>query len=295
MAIENRSLFNGQIMTEPAICTDDEGKKTKASFLLNVVHGIRMGPNHIVNERYNTLYVITKIPEQIDYFETLRKGDMVEIQGVLTSQKMLKVMSCNHCGESLSREGYFTYIQPIFIERREPQVSEDEAMQILKGRCEVSNDVSVIGIAAKDPIFGKNNKGYTVCRYPVVLKRKFRIKEDDVRIKTDYIWVKSYGKQAEHDILFVKQGTKILVVGNMQCRTFSKSMELCPICGHEFSYRDVAMEIVPYYTEYLSNFRSEEEREKFKQECSIEFLDRKEELNYDLNMITEIEGGVEDA
>ena len=70
-------------------------------------------------------------------------------------------------------------------------------------------------------------------------------------IKTDFPYVKSYGKQADDDYKYVDVGDDILLDGCIQTREYDKILE-CD-CGAKTKYKDTSLEIVPYQTEYFIN------------------------------------------
>jgi len=112
--------------------------------------------------------------------------------------------------------------------------------------------------------------------------------------KTDYPWVYSYGEQGEEDLKRLRVGAEIMVDGFLRVRSVNRHA-VCgqqfdengkamvypdgtPIlmtdddgdligCGITYDWKDRVMELVPYATEYLNGYYSDEDlAEKEKEE-----------------------------
>jgi single-stranded DNA-binding protein len=129
---------------------------------------------------------------------------------------------------------------------------------LLKDRCEISNQVTLIGPVCREPKVFRTEKGLFITTYQLAVRRKFRIKDDSANIKTDFPWIKSYGSIAKNDANSLKQGSYIFVDGMLQTREL-KRIQVCEACGAEREWKDSAMEIVPFATEYLRDFYTIEE------------------------------------
>jgi hypothetical protein len=97
-----------------------------------------------------------------------------------------------------------------------------------------------------------------VTQYQLAIERKFTIREDDPNIRTDYPWVKSYGQNAINDKDRLHLGSQVTVDGCLQARSVNRHAT-CSTCGCVYDWKDRALEIVPYETEYNNNFYTDAE------------------------------------
>ena len=150
----------------------------------------------------------------------------------------------------------------------------------------------MFGQLCRDPKKIKPKEGLIVTQYQIAMNRKYRIATDPVESKSDYPWVKCYGQNAVNDYWRLHMGSEIYIDGCIQARSVQRHA-FCgqatdvygkplfddyrnPIikkdslgnpagCGEQYDWKDRAMEIVPYATEYLSGFYSDEEIEEHKE------------------------------
>lgn len=267
MARHNFAFLYGQLLHDPKIMKDGEGHYKRGMCTLTVIRGIRDSGDKIKEIKYDHPVVLTRNVELIKEMETWKRHDMVEIKGTVTTKEIKKSTTCKECGQKNTIDGNLVYINPIYLAKRETNVSEEEGLRLLKQRCEISNQVLLIGSLCRDPERYKQEKKICVTQYQLAINRSYRIKEDPQDVKTDYPWIKSYGKVAENDAKALHTGSLVLVDGMIQTREIQRDTTCSnPECKCKYKWQDSALEIVPYKTEYLQNFNSFEDLEKMEKE-----------------------------
>lgn len=260
MAKHNYVLLNGLVTQEPRIIRDDDGNYLRAMCSITVIRGERDFGDTIKNLKYDCPVIMTGMPAKVEEIASWHMNDMVEIKGVLTTKEVKKATICKECGHKNVVEGNVVYINPIWMERKENELTKEQALELLQKRCEVSNCLTVIGTLCRDVDVYRGGKGPTTAQYQLAVNRKFRLKDDSAEIRTDYPWVKSYGGIAEDDSKFLKQGSVVFIDGMLQTRDILRTTT-CEECGTSYQWQDSAMEIIPYEVEYLQNFITAEEQE----------------------------------
>ena len=261
MARQNFVLLNGQVLQEPRIFKDDEGNYLTAICAVKTIRGVRDFGDNITHLKYDCPVILTGNPDKIAEIETWHKNDMVEIKGVITTKEIKKVTICEECGATNKIDGTYTYINPIFLERKETGITKEEGLELLRKRCEISNYLMVVGTLCRDVDEFSTDKNLRIAQYQIAVNRKYRLKDSSAEERTDYPWVKSYGENAMDDIKAIHKGSVILIDGMLQTREIVRSSTCCE-CGHVYKWNDQAMEIVPYQVEYLQNYTTSEEWEK---------------------------------
>lgn len=264
MARHNLVFLLGTIVKEPMIQKDkDTGEPKLAIAYLNVIRGYRDIGDRRIFAKYDTPCIMTKEPELIREIDSWKKNDVIEVKGVVATARILKSSVCSHCGTKNRKEGTLVYVNPFFAKKRQHLADEEACMHFLSENREVSNQIFVFGTLVRDPKKLLTKSGLVVTQYQIALNRKYRIRTDPPEIKSDYPWVKAYGDNAisDHERLMV--GSEIFVDGCLQERGVQRK-STCASCGEEYEWRDRALEIVPYATEYVGRFRSDEEVEEEK-------------------------------
>lgn len=262
MAKHNFVILNGQVLQEPRISRDSEtGEYIRGIGAILTIRGIRDFGNNIDHLKYDSPLIMSGNPEMIKIMATWHKGDMVEIKGAVTTKDVTKSVTCKECGHKNKKKGNVVFVNPIYICVRETGVDEETGQRLLKERCEISNQATLIGPVCREPKTFRTNKGLMITTYQLAVRRKYRIKDDSADIRTDFPWIKSYGNIAINDAKTLKKGSYIFVDGMLQTRELER-IQICEKCGTECKWHDSAMEIVPYATEYLRDFYTKEEIEK---------------------------------
>ena len=253
MAKENLVILHGAIQCAPRIYANSDGNVNKAMLYMKVLRRPSISEKLSANRIFfDNPIILSKNEKLIAQMSELEKDDMLDVRGVLTTREVLKSTICPNCAAKNSVEGNTVYVTPIYLCRREPKTKPEEALELLKKRCEVSNMIMVIGTRCRDPEFyqAESRSGYV--QYQLAVNRKFRIREDPADLKTDYPWVKAYGSQAISDAKCLQTGSVVYINGALQTREVNRTT-VCPSCGQSYTWKDAATEIVPYSTEYLVN------------------------------------------
>lgn len=259
MAKENFVCLHGQVFDRPKVAIDGNGVARKASFAVKVLRRPTSRAEGSVNLGKLTLdvpIIMTMDESLIKICSTLHKGDMVDIRGVYTTREIKKKSICPQ-GHVNCWAGNFVFITPIYICRREEELSDSDGLALLKKRAEVSNLVMMIGTLCREPELhefdnatGKKSK---VCQYQLASNRRYHIrdgKHDEER--TDYPWIKTSGKQAEEDAVRLHTGSTVYINGAVQTREIERDIE-CPDCHAIYTIKESVCEIYPYAVEYLMN------------------------------------------
>ena len=270
MAKENIVFLHGQVQIPPKIYVNKNKEVTKAIFALKVIRRPYHNGQLVANKLFFDCPVIyTKNSQMIERASTLAMNDMVDIRGVLCTQEVVKSTICAACSHKNSSPGNMIYVTPIYICRREPEISPEKGLELLKERCEVSNLMFVIGALCRDPVLYTSDQEKSYAQYQLAVNRKYRIKEDPPELKTDYPWVKTSGPQALKDAEYIQTGSVIFINGSLQTRDVNRTTT-CEKCGAEYTWQDSAMEIVPYSTEYISGCNLPGLAEQQEDEISME-------------------------
>lgn len=265
----------GPALQVPKIIKDEDGSYKKGMFPLAVVKNDRNSGDLSKNLRQDVPVIMSKDSEIIKKIEEIQPNDLVYLKGVIVTKNVKKVSICPHCGAEKNISGMIVYICPIFLRIVKSGLTKEEASNLLFENREISNDVLVIGHLCNDPIKYTTMNKKTIAEYQIAIDRTFRLEDDsqcdnetyneidENKAIADFPWIKSYGKNAEEDLKRLKRGSSILVEGYIQARNTPRT-EICDNCSSCYSWQDMAMEIVPYETEYLANYVTDEELEKKK-------------------------------
>lgn len=258
MGRHNFVFLFAQVTKEPRIITDLEGNSVKAMLSICTLRGNRDFGENIDHLRFDNPVVMTGASDKISKIETLRKNDFIILKGTITTRDVNKTTTCPDCGTKNTIAGNVVYISPIFIKKNGHEDNEQESLKILKEHCEISNMCILVGTVCKQPTEYKEKK-VPVVQYSLAVNRKFHLKDGNVDERVDYPIIKCYGKKALQDAKALKVNSSILVDGLIQTRTIERTT-LCE-CGKSYKWNDSAVEIVPYSTEFLQNYKSSNELE----------------------------------
>ena len=252
MAKENIVFLHGQVQIPPKIYVNKDKALTKAIYALKTLRRTYFNEQLVANKlNFDCPVIYTKNKEMIELSSTLALGDMVDIKGVLCTQEVLKSTICGECSHKNSSQGNMVYVTPIYLCRREQEISPEEGLELLKKRSEASNIFMAIGTLCRNPEIYVNDKERASAQYQLAVNRRYRIKEDPPEVRTDYPWVKTYGPQALQDAKNLQTGSVIYINGSLQTREVTRTT-ICEKCGAQYIWDESAMEIVPFSTEYLS-------------------------------------------
>lgn len=252
---QNKVILCGMAASAPKIFKAEESGEFKLGVLtLNVVRNNRPTGDTDRQLRQYTIFIKTDKPELIAKMDKIGQFDQVFVKGTLVTKAKDKTSICPECQTEQTQTGVIVYIYPIFIDILEQNLTRKESADLLYERREISNDISIIGHLCSDPMKVEALKNTPIAQYQIGVGRKFKVDED----KTDFPWVKSYGVNAKDDLLRLRTGSSVLIDGYLQTRAIEKKCR-CATCGSVYTWNDYAMEIVPYETEYLKDYTTDDE------------------------------------
>ncbi len=80
------------------------------------------------------------------------------------------------------------------------------------------NECILIGNLTKDPEISTTSNGVSVCRFTIAVTRRFA--NADGERDTDFINIVAWRALADNCHKFIKKGSKVAVVGNIQSRSY---------------------------------------------------------------------------
>ena len=266
MARENTVFLHGQIQNRPKLFVDKKGNPVQAAFSLKVMRRPFLtgeGQTTMGKLRVDYPASLTRDEALIKQCVDLHEGDMVDIKGVLTTRNIKKDAFCPN-GHRVSETGTYVFITPIYICQREQKLSEEEGAKLLRERCEISNNVMMIGSLCNKLDFYEFDPetGTCVAQYQIASNRRYHIKDAHDEERTDYPWVKTINRQARDDREHLRVGSSVLINAAIQTRNIEREMT-CPVCGVKFMKKETVSELFPYAVEYLMgcNFETKEDDE----------------------------------
>lgn len=267
MSRHNEIILYGKMHKDPLIRMREDGSFIMARFSLDTIIGDRDMDFYIDKLKYQQPWFLSRNPEIIKHLTQYHQNDMIFIKGVLTTQEIIKRPMCPSCKAPIPIEkANATYITPIFIKRIEQNVTEEQALELLKNSCEISNQATIIGTLCRNPESFTSKRGKMTTNYQLAVNRKYYIKEGDPLVRTDYPWVRSFDKIAKNDADALEINSEVLIDGFINSRIPTRKLT-CQACGHSFEWQDLPiLEVIPYSVEYLKNCKSlaeiEEEEDK---------------------------------
>ena len=256
MAKENTVYLYGRVLVPPNIRIDTEGNYLSGKIILHTVRRSAASKELLLQgeRRWDYIAVLSKHAKLIkDRMADLEEGDMVQVKGTLCTYEKIKQFICPHCGEVTSRDGVIIYVDPIFIKRCEVGVSQEEGYRLIEDSEEISNQVKIMGTLCREPQLYENPKNKQMeCDFQIASNRNRHILEDNPEKRTDYPWVKAYGKQAVDYYEALHVNSTVYIDGALQARSVKREF-VCEKCGEVFEAVDSAIDIIPYNLEYLKD------------------------------------------
>ena len=256
MAKEDTVYLYGRVLVPPNIRIDTDGNYLSGKIILHTVRRSAASKELLLQgeRRWDYIAVLSKHAKLIkDRMADLEEGDMVQVKGTLCTYEKIKQFICPHCGEVTSRDGVIIYVDPIFIKRCEIGVSQEEGYRLIEDSEEISNQVKIMGTLCREPQLYENPKNKQMeCDFQIASNRNRHILEDNPEKRTDYPWVKAYGKQAVDYYEALHVNSTVYIDGALQARSVKREF-VCEKCGEVFEAVDSAIDIIPYNLEYLKD------------------------------------------
>lgn len=273
MARHNYVSLLGSVAMNPLVVTEN-GKYESGIMQVRVLRGPRSVGDHRGPSKTDIPTIISKEPAMIQVMDQVKLHNIVLIKGILSTTRVGKVSYCTHCGASNSIKGLMLYINPIHILPVKACDNPMDALHFLRDNSEISNELHLFGTLIRDPKKVSPKTGLVITQYQIAMNRKYKIRTDDPTKITDYPWVKVYGDNAEEDRVRLHVGSEVYIDGCIQARRINRHA-VCPECGEEYDWAENTMEIVPFSTEYIGDFYSDEEIE-------VREVQRREQQRHDL-------------
>ena len=228
--------------------------------------------------------MITRDPMLIREIETWDVFDIVEVYGQLRSRLIKKTSFCQFCNTRNQVPGALVYIDPFSCEKRCRLGSTSECIQYLAAHREVSNPVLTFGTLCRDPSRRRTGEGLSYTQYQVTLDR-YKSGSIPPAPRSEFPWVRSYGSNAASDLKRLHIGSEVFIDGCLQARSvnqhticgqeydengdpicYDNGMPMMRVdedggtigCGKRYDWKVRIVEIVPYETEYIGNYYSDE-------------------------------------
>lgn len=237
---------------------DREDGTQEIKVVMGVIRGYRNVGDGREKVKIDHPIIMSRNKDMIYEMATWSRNDIVEVKGAITSRTLNKQSICPFCKQINVTEGLSVYIEPIFVEKIFKLENDAASIQYLNTIREVSNEAKVFGNLCRDPKKVKIKNGPTVTQYPLAVPRKYTIREDPPSVDTDFPWVKVYGQNAIDDRNRLKINSTVFIDGLIQTRSINRKAD-CQFCSKRYEWKDRALELIPYETEYISNYYTEDE------------------------------------
>jgi len=295
MPRQNNAFLYAVVEQKPLVTVNKEtGELMQAMAYVHVIRGVREVKDGKKYIKHDYPLIVSSDKKIVERMSNWKVNDMVHIKGVISSKSMQKKSFCPYCKDEdgnatvNASKGLLVYITPVYVDTMKSFGTKDEAAEELLKSREISNQAIVLGSLWNKPTFFKTEHGLLITQYQLITERKYRIKTDDADTRADWPWIKSYGEQAIEDRLRLDQGSWVLIDGFIQARNVKRKTK-CSCCGQIYEWKDKTMEIVPFDTEYIKNYRTdqilEEQEGKKAEELRQALFDRvvKDTITEDTN------------
>ncbi len=252
MAIQNYADLLAVVLNEPEVEKGEMSSRVICSLL--TLHGSRNQKKPITTTIFK---VSSHEPRTIREISAWKPLDIVRVSGFIATEDIEKKVVCPHCGAINRRTdsvagarsgGTFVYLYPIYAQKVVSTSSKEDAEKYLEMNLDYLNHVILIGNITKPPVY------FSPCtHFQLAINRKYCPRgQSDIRERADFPWVYSYGKHAKKDYAALRQGSVVMVDGVLQSREYAEDY-ICSECGEGFQYRGNTLEILSFYTDYISN------------------------------------------
>ena len=256
MAKQNDVTLHGIAEDDALLIFDSDDRLQSVLVIIKTIERKQStGTGENMKVLFATPVIMTGNPDIMQNLKDVKRGDIVEARGMLTTTNKDRAYQCPSCGLLSQESGVFNYISPIYAEIRERGLSRKEAMEILLNRVEISNRLLVVRNVCAGLEYDDENGEADVpeLKYQLAIPRTIKIKEENTESMTDYPWVHSFGKHAIEDRDALRISSRVLIQGHVRTRQV-RHHKRCKECGFEYDVDDLPyIEIAPSATEYLSD------------------------------------------
>jgi hypothetical protein len=122
--------------------------------------------------------------------------------------------------------------------------------------------------APENPQLKTNDSGDEYCKYQIAVNRKLYIEGSGLEEHSDYLWVRSFNRNAEKDALALSVNSLIYLDAYVRSFTAKQRIDACINCGKSYTFSNTGFEVIPYSVEYLRDCHLPDpvERELMEQE-----------------------------
>ena len=144
MAKENSVLLHGVALSDATVKTGADSTPIRAMLYVRIVDRTKSenGKDEI---QYTTAFIYSGNAKVIEKMSEIAAGDLVDVYGTLTTNRVPKKRTCPVCGSVNTAMGEITYVSPLYVCKRESGLSQEEINEKLMERSEISNRVYAIG------------------------------------------------------------------------------------------------------------------------------------------------------
>lgn len=265
-----------------------DGKIVQMAVPLLVINGKRaygeqsyrnIQSGEILNKGYDNVWILTKDEGFMSLIQNLKLYDTVMVKGAIRVISVKKKALCPECGAKHVFPSTKTTVYPIFMSCVDsistrygiksfaagditPETEaklKQESMDKLSEFIEVSNITRLIGVVCKEPeLYQRDSDGRPMLTFPLAVKRKYFVPEDDMSINIDFPYIKLYGSQAKQHYGILHKANLIMVDGFLHSRTIIRKIT-CPGCQIQYTLPDNISEIIPYSIDYIRSNISDTE------------------------------------
>ena len=249
MARENAFIIIGELVNAPIVLLNEEYNNFRLSFSVKTVRR-----NGRTDYPKISVYGLSE-KEARAYLGEMKPGSFVMVRGMLSTKMFKKPVKCEACGEV----SQISTLQTEIICYSNPYIFEGTVDP--KEIAEFSNVGNIIGSLCTDISRMDSATGPTAAQFQVAVNRRYRVKELEHDIRTDYPWVKAFGPTADECLKRLKKSSQVYISGAYQTRDISRRVA-CEACGKQTVYTERVGEVIPSGIEFLNNCLFEERDDK---------------------------------
>lgn len=265
-----------------------DGRIVQMAVPLLVMNGTRaygeksyrnMQSGEILNKGYDNVWILTKDEGFMAMIQNMKLYDTIMVKGAVRVSSVKKKTLCPECGAKHVFQSTKTTVYPVFMNKLDsvadkygvtsfapgaisPELEgklKQESLDKLSEFIEVSNIVRLIGVVCKEPdLYQRDSDGRPMLTFPLAVKRKYFVPEDDMSVNVDFPYIKLYGSKAKQHYGILHKANLIMVDGFIHSRDIIRKIT-CPQCSVVYTTKDTISEVIPYSIDYIRSNISETE------------------------------------
>ena len=240
MARENAFIIIGELVNAPIVLLNEEYKNYRISFSVKTVRR-----NGRMDYPKISVYGLSEEDARA-YMRRMKPGVFIMVRGMLSTKMLKKPVKCEACGAisqiSTLQTEIICYSNPfIFGGAVDP-----------KEIAEFSNIGNLIGSLCTDVSRMDSANGPTAAQFQMAVNRRYRVRELEHGVRTDYPWIKAFGPTADECLKRLRKSSQVYVSGAYQTRDISRHLT-CESCGKQIVYTERVGEVIPSGIEFLNH------------------------------------------